>query len=111
MMRASVVFPEPGGPQKMHDPISPRRISSRSGLPSPSSCSWPRNSSSDVGRMRAASGSAERENNVGSDKRHGMGDGGWGMRHPHGMRDGGCGTRENSSATPCFDTPNGEPQH
>src|SRR6266487_1566784 len=80
MMRARVVFPEPGGPQKMHDPISPRRISSRSGLPSPSSCSWPRNSSSDVGRMRAASGSAERENNVGSDKRHGMGDGGWGMR-------------------------------
>src|SRR6266550_582522 len=57
MMRASVVFPEPGGPQKMHDPRSPRRISSPSALPGPSRCSWPRNSSSVVGRMRAARGS------------------------------------------------------
>src|SRR3989442_6986891 len=77
MMRARVVFPDPGGPQKMHEPISPRRISSRSGFPSPSSCSWPRNSSSVVGRMRAASGSAERENNVGSlDTGHGKRDAG-----------------------------------
>src|SRR6266513_6179071 len=67
MMRASVVFPEPGGPQEMHDPTSPRRISSPSALPGPSRCSWPRKSSSVVGRMRAARGSAERENNVGSD--------------------------------------------
>src|SRR5439155_614441 len=51
----------------MHDPTSPRRISSPSALPGPSRCSWPRNSSSVVGRMRAARGSAERENSVGSD--------------------------------------------
>src|SRR5438094_1677544 len=67
MRRASVVFPEPGGPQKMHDPTSPRRISSPSALPGPSRCSWPRKSSSVVGRMRAARGSAERENSVESD--------------------------------------------
>src|SRR5436309_9748643 len=51
----------------MHDATSPRRISSPSALPGPSRCSWPRNSSSVVGRMRAARGSAERENNVPSD--------------------------------------------
>src|SRR5205807_1947118 len=42
----------------MHDPTSPRRISSPSAFPGPSRCSWPRNSSSRVGRMRAARGSA-----------------------------------------------------
>src|SRR6059036_2442238 len=57
MMRASVVFPDPGGPQKMQDATSPRRIKSPSGLPGPSSCSWPRNSSRVFGRIRAASGS------------------------------------------------------
>src|SRR2546426_6383588 len=67
MILASVVFPEPGGPQKMQDPISPRRISSPRGFPGPSRCSWPRNSSRVVGRMRAARGSAERANRVGSD--------------------------------------------
>src|SRR5712691_4554181 len=67
MILASVVFPEPGGPQKMHDPISPRRISSPRGFPGPSRCSWPRNSSRVPGRMRAARGSAERANRVGSD--------------------------------------------
>src|SRR5881275_1582494 len=41
----------------MHDPTSPRRISSPSGLPEPRRCSWPRNSSRLVGRMRAARGS------------------------------------------------------
>src|SRR6266576_5986207 len=41
----------------MHDPTSPRRISSPSALPGPSRCSWPRKSSSVVGRMRAARGS------------------------------------------------------
>src|SRR2546429_1130337 len=56
-MRASVVFPEPGGPQKMHEATSPRRISSPRALPGPSSCSWPRNSSSVRGRIRAARGS------------------------------------------------------
>src|SRR5881296_582850 len=41
----------------MHDPTSPRRISSPRALPGPSRCSWPRKSSSVVGRMRAARGS------------------------------------------------------
>src|SRR2546427_1457402 len=72
MILASVVFPEPGGPQKMQDPISPRRISSPRGFPGPSRCSWPRNSSRVVGRILAAKGSADRWNSVGSDT------GGWG---------------------------------
>src|SRR2546429_9281475 len=58
-MRASVVFPDPGGPQKMHDATSPRRISSPSAFPGPSSRSWPRNSSRLRGRILAASGSEE----------------------------------------------------
>src|SRR5438876_225193 len=66
-MRASVVFPEPGGPQKMHEATSPRRINSPRALPGPSSCSWPRNSSSVRGRIRAASGSEWRRKSVGSD--------------------------------------------
>src|SRR2546426_9558042 len=56
-MRASGVFPDPGGPQKMHDATSPRRISSPSAFPEPSSRSWPRNSSRLRGRILAASGS------------------------------------------------------
>src|SRR5881296_2715694 len=67
MILASVVFPEPGGPQKMHDPISPRRISSPRGFPGPSRCSWPRNSSRVLGRILAAKGSPDRWNSVGSD--------------------------------------------
>src|SRR5213592_919683 len=67
MMRASVVFPDPGGPQRMQDPISPRRISSPRAFPGPSRCSWPRNSSRVRGRRRAASGLGERGNRVGSD--------------------------------------------
>src|SRR5712691_7706422 len=51
----------------MHDPTSPRRIRSPSALPDPRRCSWPRNCSRLVGRMRAARGSAEREKSVGSD--------------------------------------------
>ena len=53
---ASVVLPTPGGPQKMIEPGSSRSICSRSGLPGPSRCSWPTNSSSVRGRMRSASG-------------------------------------------------------
>src|SRR5205807_1845159 len=60
-MRASVVFPEPGGPQKMHEATSPRRINSPRALPGPS------NSSSVRGRIRAASGSEWRRKSVGSD--------------------------------------------
>src|SRR2546429_9415351 len=32
-----IFLPEPGGPQKMHDPTSPRRISSPRALPGPRS--------------------------------------------------------------------------
>src|SRR5688572_5701692 len=60
----------------MLDATSPRRISSPSAFPAPSRCSWPRNSSSVRGRMRAASGSAECWNRVGSDTgEKGMGKG------------------------------------
>src|SRR2546426_8190290 len=67
MILASVVLPEPGGPQKMHDPTSPRRISSPSALPGPRRFSWPRKPSRVRGRMRAASGSAEAWKREGSD--------------------------------------------
>src|SRR3989449_2553117 len=60
----------------MHDPTSPRRISSPSALPEPSRCSWPRKSSSVFGLIRAASGSGEPWNKVGS--------------FTIGMRDAGC---------------------
>src|SRR5881628_3081457 len=90
MRRANVVFPEPGGPQKMHDPTSPRRISSPSALPGPSRCSWPRKSSSVVGLIRAASGSGEPWNRVGSVTIE-MRDAGCGMRETkRGMLDAGC---------------------
>src|SRR2546425_1123767 len=66
MILARVVLPEPGGPQKMHDPTSPRRMSSPSALPGPRRLSWPRKPSRVRGRMRAASGSAEAWKRVGS---------------------------------------------
>src|SRR2546422_6202353 len=97
MILASVVFPEPGGPQKMQDPISPRRISSPRGFPGPSRCSWPRNSSRVVGRMRAARGSAERENNVGSDTGDGRREAGV---IPRGKRD----TSRKLDAAPAYST-------
>src|SRR5437764_2297735 len=55
----------------MHDPTSPRRISSPNAFPGPSRCSWPRKSSSVFGRMRAARGSAERKKSCGSDTGNG----------------------------------------
>src|SRR2546430_15889296 len=67
MLRARVVFPEPGCPRKMLEATSPRRINSPRALPGPSSCSWPRTSSGVRGRFRAARGSAERAKRVGSD--------------------------------------------
>jgi hypothetical protein len=54
--RASVVLPQPGGPHRIIEPISSRAICVRSGLPGPSSASWPTNSSIVRGRMRSASG-------------------------------------------------------
>ena len=59
MRNASVVFPEPGGPQKIIDPTLPFSMASRSVLPGASRCSCPTNSSSVRGRMRAASGCAD----------------------------------------------------
>ena len=56
MIRASVVLPEPGGPQRMIDDISSRVTASRMNAPSPTRCSCPTNSSSVSGRMRSASG-------------------------------------------------------
>ena len=57
MMRASVVFPTPGGPQKIREGTRSPSMRRRSTFPSPRSCSWPANSSSVRGRMRLASGS------------------------------------------------------
>jgi hypothetical protein len=55
---ASVVFPVPGGPQKIIEVASSFSIASRSGLPGPSRCSCPTNSSSVRGRILSASGTA-----------------------------------------------------
>src|SRR2546430_4300864 len=82
MILASVFFPDPGGPKKMHEPISPRRISSPRGFPGASRCSWPRNSSKVPGRILAAKGSPNRWNRVGSDT--------GGALPGCGMRDAGC---------------------
>src|SRR3989304_2300856 len=56
MMRARVVLPEPGGPQRTIEGGSPASIALRRRRPSPTICSWPTNSSRGRGRMRAASG-------------------------------------------------------
>ncbi len=75
MMRASVVFPVPGGPQRMIDCRRSRSIASRSGRPGASSSSWPTNSSNVRGRMRSASGAvacARRRVFVGKQRIHGL---------------------------------------
>ena len=56
MMCASVVFPTPGGPQKIIDETPSVSIRRRSTLPGPSRCRWPTKSSSVSGRRRAARG-------------------------------------------------------
>ena len=56
MIRASVVLPVPGGPQRMIDCSRSRSMASRSGLPGASRSSCPTNSSNVRGRMRSASG-------------------------------------------------------
>src|SRR2546422_7594121 len=53
---ASVVLPEPGGPQRIIECSSPRSSAARSTRPGPSRCSWPTISSSERGRMRSARG-------------------------------------------------------
>src|SRR6185436_13378662 len=54
--RASVVLPAPGGPYRTMLCGWPASSDWRSAEPAPSRCSWPTNSSSVCGRIRAASG-------------------------------------------------------
>src|SRR5215475_5399725 len=54
--RASVVLPQPGGPQKSMEPKLSDSIWTRSGLAGPRRFSWPMNSSRVRGRMRSARG-------------------------------------------------------
>ncbi len=56
--RASVVLPDPGGPQKIIENSSPRCTAARKTVPGPTISCWPTNPSSDRGRMRAASGAS-----------------------------------------------------
>ena len=56
MIRASVVLPTPGGPQKIIDEMLSDSISRLSTLPGPRRCRCPTNSSSVCGLSRAASG-------------------------------------------------------
>ena len=58
MMRASVVLPTPGGPQKIIELTRSSSMSWRSTLPAPSRCVCPTNSSSVRGRIRVASGTS-----------------------------------------------------
>ena len=55
-MCASVVFPVPGGPQRMSDGTWSASMARRSALAGPSTCSWPTNSSNRRGRSRSGSG-------------------------------------------------------
>ena len=54
--RASVVFPQPGGPHRISDASRPRSSIRASGASGRSSCSWPTSSASTCGRSRSASG-------------------------------------------------------
>ena len=56
MMRARVVLPTPGGPQKIMEEIKSWSMSWRRIFPSPNRWRWPANSSSVSGRRRAARG-------------------------------------------------------
>ena len=56
MIRASVVFPTPGGPQKIMEEMRSCSISLRSTLPGPVTCVCPAKSSSVFGRRRSARG-------------------------------------------------------
>ena len=56
IIRARVVFPTPGGPQKIIEEMRSSSIRRRSTFPFPRRCICPANSSNDLGRIRAASG-------------------------------------------------------
>src|SRR4051812_11819074 len=55
-IRASVVFPLPGGPYRIEEWTRSSSIARRNAEPSPSTCAWPTNSPSVAGRSRCASG-------------------------------------------------------
>ena len=63
--KASVVLPEPGGPQRMSERSWSCSIARRRGRPGPSTSSWPRISSSVRGRTRSASGASGRGSSTG----------------------------------------------
>src|SRR5256885_16678704 len=54
--RARVVLPTPGGPHRIIECGLPESKARRRGLPGERRCSWPTNSSSDLGRKASASG-------------------------------------------------------
>ena len=58
MMKARVVLPEPGGPQRIIEKGVSRSMDSFRSRPWPTSPCWPRKPSSESGRMRAASGAS-----------------------------------------------------
>ncbi len=58
MIRARVVFPLPGGPEKITEGKRSASIARRKSFPGPRICSWPTNSSRERGRIRVASGAA-----------------------------------------------------
>ena len=57
--RASVVFPVPGGPQKISDGTWSVSIASRKSVLGPRMCCCPSTSSTVRGRIRSASGTSE----------------------------------------------------
>jgi len=57
IIKDSVVFPTPGGPQKIMLGMFPLSIALRSTAPSPTKCFWPVYSSSVFGRILSANGS------------------------------------------------------
>ena len=56
MICASDVLPVPGGPKKISDWMRSASMARRNSCPGARICVWPANSSSERGRMRAASG-------------------------------------------------------
>ena len=68
MTFASVVFPTPGGPQKIIDGTLSFAIIPRRTFPSPIKCPWPATSSRVRGRSRSASGVASSSHSCDSNR-------------------------------------------
>ena len=68
MMRASVVFPDPGGPQKIIDGMRSFSMALRRNRPGARRSARPTMSASDVGRSRSASGESARAVSVAGGK-------------------------------------------